>query len=207
MPTSAEQKADGWLSVTEVLDAFIPKGLLSWYLKTGAKEAKRLSTVAMKIGTRVDQLIQDDIKTGNYKLSSKDPIEVYNCMEAWKQFKQDYQPNIQHSQIEVKLEYEKLVGHIDLIMNNFVTDIKCASSIKDNYWLQVAKYSDMFGGSEVCTKTQIEGLAILRLDKNLATYQFVTNKQAGINWDECIEVFDGLLKAYRYYHPKDETEE
>ena len=54
MPTSTTEKEAGWVSVTEVLDTFIPKGLLAWYLKTGAKEAKRLSTVAMKIGNRVD---------------------------------------------------------------------------------------------------------------------------------------------------------
>ena len=197
MPTSIEQKADGWLSVTEVLDAFIPKGLLDWYLKTGKKEAKRLSTVALKIGTRVDELIQEDINKYSYKLSSKDPIEVKNCMEAWKQFKTDYCPNIQGVQIEVKSDEQKLVGHIDLIMDNMVVDVKCASFIKDNYWLQVAKYADMY-------KESLCGLAILRLDKNLGTYQF---KKAEIEPRELVKVYDGLLSAYRYYHPKDEKED
>ena len=200
MPTTKEEKLDGWLSVTEVLDAFIPKGLLSWYLKTGAKEAKRLSTVAIKIGSRTDELIQQDINTGNYKLSSKDPIEVKNCMEAWRQFKADYQPKISAVQVEVKDEEQKVVGHIDLILNNLTTDVKCASSIKDNYWLQTGKYDKMY-------QVPTDGLAILRLDKNLATYQFVTNKQAGVDRDHCVKVFDGLLLAYRYYQPKAEKEE
>ena len=200
MPTSPEQKAEGWLSVTEVLDAFIPKGLLDWYLKTGKKEAKRLSTVAMKIGSRVDELIQEDVLKGNYKLSSKDSIEVKNCMEAWKQFKADYQPVITATQVEVKSEADKLIGHIDLILNNRVVDVKCASSIKPNYWLQVAAYEFMY-------EKDTEGLGILRLDKNLATYQFVTHEQAKVNWTECVDTFDGLLKAYRYYNrPKDNQE-
>lgn len=198
MPTSKEQKSEGWVSVTEVLDSFIPKGLLSWYLKTGAKEAKRLSTVALKIGSRVDELIQEDISKGSYKLSSKDPIEVKNCMDAWKQFKADYNPNIVRTQAECIDIDQKLIGHIDLIMNNRVVDIKCASSIKQNHWLQVSKYSHMEFNLDI---NPIIGVAILRLDKNLGTYQFITNEQAGINWKHCVKVFDGLLEAYRFYNP------
>lgn len=198
MPTSIEQKEAGWISVTEVLDAFIPKGLLDWYLKTGKKEAKRLSNIAMKIGSRVDELIQQDIMTGTFKYSTKDGIEIHNCMEAWKQFKQDYQPKFEAIQKEVVSG--QLVGHIDLIMNNRVVDVKCASSIKPNYWLQVAVYRDMY--QEVT-----EGTAILRLDKNLGTYQYMTNEQAKIDNNECVRVFNGLLSAYRYYNPQRGTEE
>ena len=200
MPVTKEQASEGWVSVTQVLDTFIPKGLLAWYLKTGAKEAKRLSTVAMKIGSRVDELIQEDVLKGSYILSSKDPIEVKNCMEAWRQFKADYQPKISAVQVEVKDDEQKVVGHIDLILNNLTTDVKCASSIKENYWLQTGKYDDMY-------EPETDGTAILRLDKNLATYQFVTNKQAGIDRQLCVKVFDGLLLAYRYYQPKAEKEE
>lgn len=204
MPTSLEDKAEGWVSVTEVLDAFIPKGLLDWYLKVGKKEAKRLSTIAMKIGSRVDELIQADIASGSYKLSAKDPIEVKNCMEAWKQFKSDYQPKIESCQVEVKDSEWKVVGHIDLFMDNRVVDIKCTSSIKPNHWLQVAAYESMFTG--ITGYCESFGLAILRLDKNLGTYQFMTDEQAGIDQFECQKVFEGLLRAYRYYQPKGQEE-
>lgn len=155
----------------------------------------------MKIGSRVDELIQEDVLRGSYKLSSKDSIEVKNCMEAWKQFKADYQPNITATQVEVKSEADRLIGHIDLILNNLVVDVKCASSIKPNYWLQVAAYESML-------EQDCDGLAILRLDKNLATYQFVTHEQAKVNWTECVDTFGGLLTAYRYYNrPKANEEE
>ena len=190
MPVTKEQAAEGWVSVTQILDFFIPKQLLDWHLRTGSKEAKRLSTVAKKIGSRVDELIQDDIVKGSYKLSAKDPIEVKNCMEAWNQFKQDYQPNVISTQKEVKSEPQKLVGHIDLIIGATVVDVKCASSIKDNYWLQVAKYLDML-------ENDINDVAILRLDKNLGTYQYVVKN----NVRELVSVFDGLLEAYRFYNP------
>lgn len=211
MPVNKEQKEAGWVSVTEVLDSFIPKGLLDWYLKTGKKEAKRLSTVAKNIGSRVDELIQTDISNGSYKFSSKDSIEVKNCMEAWKQFKLDYSPKIYGVQIEVKSEQEKIVGHIDLVIDGLVVDIKCASGIKPNYWLQVAKYSDLLSTIQMNEMDNMQekdrGIAIIRLDKNVGTYEFKTHTQAKVNWTECINVFDGLMAAYRYYHPKDETEE
>ena len=205
MPTTPEQRLDGWLSVTEVLDSFIPKGLLDWYLKTGKKEAKRLSTVAMKIGSRVDALIQEDISctsrcTAGYKLSSKDPIEVKNCMEGWESFKRDYGLHVEAAQVEVKEESQKVIGHIDLIGWNRVIDVKCASSIKPNYWIQTSKYSAMKYFSPLIP-------AILRLDKNLGTYQFIDAIQAKVNPTQCVKVFDGLLEAYRYYQPKAVKEE
>lgn len=192
MPTSKEQALDGWVSVTEVLDTFIPKQLLGWYLKTGAKEAKRLSTVAMKIGSRVDRLIQEDVTNGSYKMTAKDPIEVKNCMEAWEAFKRDFQPVIKECQVEVKDEENKVIGHIDIITDR-VIDVKCASSIKQNYWVQVAKYSLMYYFS-------LEEPAILRLDKNLATYEFKKASQAKISLAQCSRVFDGLLEAHRFYN-------
>lgn len=198
MPTTDKEKQEGWLSVTQVLDAFIPKGLLDWYLKTGKKEAKRIGTIAMKIGSRVDELIQQDIKDGSYKLNSKDSIEVKNCMEAWRQFKADYEPEINAVQLEVKSEQQKLVGHIDLIIKNRIIDVKCASSIKPNYWLQVCKYARMHA---------LNYSGILRLDKNLGTYQFMTHEQADIDFNQCVKVFDGLLEAYRFYNAPKEQEE
>lgn len=189
LPTSIEQKNAGWLSVTEVLDFFIPKALLDWYLKTGKANAKKIGTIAMKIGSRVDDLIQEDITNGAYKLSKNDGIEVRNCMKAWEQFKQDYQPDIKRCQVEVMDEEKKVIGHIDLIWNG-VVDVKCASSIKANYWLQTAKYRNM-GNIE-------GGIHILRLDKNLAIYEFKSKGEEEANY--LAKVFDGLLQAHRYYN-------
>ena len=201
MPTTKEQKADGWVSVTEVLDYFIPKQLLDWYLKTGKTEAKRLSNTALKIGSRVDELICEDVKLNKYKLTAKDHIEVRNCMEAWESFKRDYGFEVKACQVEVKSHSEKLVGHIDLIMDNMVVDVKCSSSIKNNYWLQVAKYAEMY-------REELLGLAILRLDKNLGTYQFIKSHQADKHPSILVDVYNGLLSAYRYYNaPKEQGEQ
>ncbi len=199
MPSTEEQKLDGWLSVTEILDYFNVPELVAWKVRVGAKEAKRVSTIALKIGTRVDELIQDDINFGKYKIISKDSVEVANCMKAWEDFKRDYSPIIEASQVELKDEVNKVIGHFDLITDRII-DIKCASSIKPAYWLQTAKYSQMHGKGL--------GTAILRLDKNLACYQFITNEQAKYSVKDCVKVFDGLTEAYRFYNrPKADKEE
>lgn len=203
MPTTKQEKLDGFISVTEVLDFFIPKGLLDWYLRTGKSESKRLSTVAMKIGTRVDELIQQDVVDGRYKLTSKDSIEVRNCMEAWNQFKQDYSPVIKATQTVLVDAMSKVTGHSDIITDNTLIDVKCSSSIRDNYWIQVSKYYDMIEVDEFQTVSRV---AVLRLDKNLGTYEYKTDIDAKISKSECVRVFDGLLAAYRYYNPQRGTE-
>jgi hypothetical protein len=173
----------------------MPKNLLAWYLKTGAREAKRISTVAMKIGNRVDELIQEDVREGKYSLSNNDSLEVKNCMEAWEKFKNDYKPNITNVQVELKDQAKKIIGHLDLVIDNKIVDVKCASSIKPNYWLQLAAYVSMFP----CDNSEF---AILRFDKSLGTYQFVNNKALGLKYNYLIRVFDGLLEAYRFYNNK-----
>lgn len=203
MPTSVEQKNEGWVSVTEVLGFFIPKALLDWYLKTGKANAKKIGTIAMKIGSRVDDLIQEDITKGAYKLSKNDGIEVRNCMEAWESFKKDYQPKIVRTQEEVRDNIKKVIGHIDLATDTAVIDVKCASSIKQNYWLQVSKYLSMYP-----VRPEFYDIAILRLDKNLGTYEYKTGRMAGVDYYKCLDVFNGLLDAYRYYNvPKGHKEE
>ena len=199
MPTNKEEREAGWVSVTEVLDAFIPKGLLDWYLRTGKKEAKRLGTIAMKIGSRVDELIQQDV-AGGYKLSSKDPIEVKNCIEAWESFKRDYCPVVKATQVRLVDGFSKVVGNADIVTDNTIIDVKCSTSIRDNYWLQVAKYYEML---DVDMFPTVCKTAILRLDKNLGTYEY----KIGKNVSQCQRVFDGLLEAYRFYNAPKEQEE
>ena len=72
-----------------------------------------------------------------------------------------------------------------------------APAFWDNYWLQVCQYDKMINNPFLLEP------AILRLDKNLATYEYKICQ----NVDECREVFSGLLTAYRFYNkPKGQEE-
>lgn len=185
------------VSVTTVLDYFQAPELVEWKLRIGKKEAKRISTVALKIGTRVDQMIQDDVQSKAVKLTAKDSIEVQNCWKAWLSFKQDYSPKVEGFQMELLEPANDLIGHLDLLTDWGVIDVKCASSIKPNYWLQVSKYGQLVG--------VYSNVAILRLDKNLGVYEYKTAEQVGVQPEQAVKVFNGLLDAYRYFNrPKAE---
>lgn len=195
MPTSPELKAQGWVSVTEGLDYFQEPGLVDWKIKVGKKEAKRISTCAMKIGTRVHELVYQEWKEMRYKLSSKDSVEVKNCMQAWEQFKEDYQPIIQTMETELKDEENKVIGHRDMVItfpgtnDIFTVDLKTSSGIKPKHWLQVAKYHHM--------DYNCGGIGILRLDKNLGVYEWQTKFED----NEELNVFNSLITVYRFFNP------
>lgn len=189
MPTTKEEKELGWLSVTEVLGYFQEPGLVDWKVKTGAKEAKRIGTIAMKIGSRVDELVKLDMEVGKVKFSVKDGSEVKSCFEAYLKWKEDYNPKLVNAGITIRNEHLMLQGEYDLLLEPAtIIDIKCSSSIKLSYWLQTAMYAYMLGG---CDK-----IGVLRLDKNLGIYEYVVR-----DYDpSLVEVYLGLLNAYHFFN-------
>jgi hypothetical protein len=157
-------------------------------VRTGAKEAKRVSTVATKIGTRVHELIEQDFLGKPIKFTSKDPDDVKNCIEGYNKWKEDFGFRIEEMEKEVLDSEAKVMGHYDIFGESTLVDIKTSSRINPKMWLQVNKYAQMRGGCN--------NVAILRLDKNLGIYEFEKRAVDG----RCIEVFDAMLKTYRYFN-------
>lgn len=193
MPTNLSEKAAGWISVTEVTSSWVEPGLIDWRVKVGNREAKRVSTLAMKLGTRIHELCGEHHEKGKYKLTSKDSIEVANGMKAWEEFVAQYDPQILCMEKEVRHEALKVVGHIDFIATirgrDVLIDIKTSAQIRPAYWLQVHAYAMMEGHKF--------DVGILLLDKNLGICKLETM----VYNDSYTEVFVGLLKAYRYFNP------
>lgn len=194
MPTSPEQKAVGFLSVTEVLDYFQEPTLVDWKIKVGKKEARRISTIALKIGSRVHEIIENEWKEPKkVHLSSKDSIEVKNCMSAWYQFKNDYDPQILEMETELKDDSLGIIGHRDILLkigDRIVTaDLKTSARINPKHWLQVNKYAHM--------NNKYSYVGIIRLDKNLGIYQY-EESEYGVT---CVELFDSMVKLYWFFNP------
>jgi len=186
----------GYVRVTEVLDFFPLPELVDWKLKVGKKTAGLISRAAMKHGSEVDSIIKGTIK------ESKTPKpEVKSALVAFNKWKADF--GVTTDLIFPERRYDevmKVTGEPDCLWGNYLIDFKCATSIKPNYWVQLAVYNSML--EEPKPK-----LAVLRLDKNLGVYQFRTHEQEGVNPDQCRSVFRGLLAAYRYYRPNGSLEE
>lgn len=182
---------DNYLRVTEVLDYFPEPGLLEWKLRVGTKEAKRISTLAMKLGTEVDTYIKADIC--GLKLPKLKSDEAKNCVKAWNKWKDDYLPMDMRVATRLFNDTLMVTGEPDFYLGNRVIDIKCASEIRPKYWLQTAMYKWLEQDFDA------PRTGILRLDKNLAEYEYVTEDDRQVIFTQQ-NVMEGLIRAYRYFN-------
>lgn len=169
--------------ITRILDFFKPPELIDWYLRVGKKEAKRISTTALKIGTNVDEVIKARI-TGNKVPKIVSP-EAINCLNAFDEWERNYSLKVSPSNT-VFDDGLMMAGTPDLDDGNTVFDIKCSSEIRPAYWLQTEFYGRCLG---------VTHKAIIRLDKNLALYEYKKMPLCDEHWEACL----GAIKLYRFY--------
>lgn len=161
--------------------------LVAWKVKVGQKQAGIISRRAMKVGSRVDQII----KTGS-SAGKGDSQEVISCILGWERWYKDYkQPKFE---VCTRLydESRQLTGEPDIFLtdSNCLLDIKCAGMINQKYWLQLAAYASMM------TKPPAT-IGILRLHKSIGEYEYKVRE-----FDErLVDVFNGMLMAYNYLCP------
>ena len=187
--------------VTEILGYFQEPQLVDWRIRVGNKEARRISTMTAKTGTRVHELIYNEWKEGMYKLKKADSLEVRNCMQGWEQFKKDYSPTIHNMEYEVMHEVESIVGHIDMLatigIKKCIIDIKTSGNIRSKHWLQLGAYYSL------ASESSIEEVAVLRLDRNLGLYELESNN----NPAKLSDVFFSLWEVYKFYNGPNGAEE
>lgn len=179
--------------VTTILEAWIDPSLLNWKLEVGRAAASKISKKAMKIGSRVDELIRDDLDNGKYKLRKSDSKEVGNCMTGWEKFKKEKQMKVLSHHQRHQSEEWLVTGEYDLELSDHLTDVKCASAIRDKNWIQTAVYNHL-------SKLNKPKLAILRLDPFWATYEW-RERLMNVGY---LKVFEGMIHVMRYFNCKEE---
>ncbi len=115
-------------------------------------------------------------------------------MEAWTRFKQDYQPEIISMEDELKCHTRFVLGHADLkakiagVVRR--VDFKTSGSVRKHHWLQLGGYEllDPVGSS-----------AILRLDRNIGTYEFLTNEVAGYEMAYLANLYANVIGLYDFH--------
>ncbi len=185
--------------VTSILDYFTPPNLIKWRDKVGIETAKKTMSTAKKIGTRGHSLIKTHFTTRKWKLTSNDSIGIHNGIEAYKKWYEVEKPEIKGMEITVSSRELGLAGTLDIeLINDTIIDTKFSSSIRPNYWLQVAMYSFLrYKIRDIPRK-----IAILRLDKFTADYEYRV-----IDFDEgLVDIYLGLLTYYRYITRKEEKD-
>lgn len=173
--------------VTRILDYFAPPELMSWKVRVGNKEANRISKVALKFGSRVHELIEK-----NGEVVKKDSEEVKNCMNAWNSWKKDYWSENIVNGVTLYDEKRMVAGTPDFTIGSELIDIKTSREVKSSHFVQLGAYASMMEATPL-------RVSILRLDKGLGIYEYVSNEKIGVSVDHCIEAFRSLLGYYRFY--------
>ena len=175
------------IRVTQVLDYLTEPELMAWYLRTGKAACKKISDEALRIGTLVDKMIQEDIKGEGYLCPAEDaPVE--NCMAAWEKFKAAHPGYISLiTGFQEELTDGEVVGHPDIILPDQIDDVKTSRMIRPGYYTQVSKYAKMAKKSKG---------GIIRLDKETGNFEYKTFDQAVIDYEN--QVFDAQLLLYKH---------
>lgn len=171
--------------VTKILGYFQAPELVDWKLRVGKKEANRISKVAIKRGTSVDEAIRRHVS--GEKIPKFKTIEEENCFKAYLQWRKDYGIEKIESATTMFDDDAMIAGTPDLWIQDTTVDIKCAKSIKQNYWLQTEWYARRKGH---------HFKAILRLDPDLSHYEY---KKIPVD-EYHLRVFEALVTAFRFYN-------
>lgn len=181
-----DRQIDGYDRITEVLNYFAVPDYVRWVGKVGNREAKRAGTVAMNIGTNVDEWIKAEV-TGE-KLPKLKTDEARNCVEGYKLWVREYAPKLKVGQ-RIFDSLTMLTGEPDIYTEDTAIDIKCSLVTRLTYWLQTEWYA---------RQLKLPYKAVLRLDKHLGTYEYTYRAAT----DEDSEALWGLVKAYRWFNLK-----
>jgi len=191
-------------SVTQIIEYYPEPEINRWILRVGKIRAERISKEAREIGTIVDGIVKNDIKTGKLIVPSfpENYFQlVFNCLNGWELFKKDHPgfiKSVKHIDRELVDEEDQIVGHPDMEIDDGVrrgiVDIKCAGAIRPRNWTQTAKYLHLTGHDIHTNKVFI---AILRLDKITGLYEYKEIEDSLVIAYE-VGVFNAFHKIYRH---------
>ena len=184
------------IRITEVLNYFTEPWMLDWYAKNGKAYCNRVSKAAMKVGTRVDEIIKKECVESSHIATQykKESDEVRNALTAYRKWADVYKPKsiTPCTRLYATINSHEITGEPDLMVDNVLVDIKCSWSISLKYWLQVNMYRHLEPGPY--GKDNSSKVAILRLDKKTGSYEYVVK-----DYDpKLVDVWCGLLNAYVY---------
>lgn len=185
------------IRVTEPLNYFKEPWYIDWVHKVGRTEANKKAKASMKIGSRVDEIIKN-APQDTYIFESSDKKshfeEVRNCLNAYYKWREVYKPKsiTPCSRLNATIEGVEVTGEPDLMVDDVLVDIKCSARISPSYWVQVCMYNFLKNRDDI---SSFQKVAILRLDKVTASYEYVVK-----DYDtRLVDVWCGLMRAYVYY--------
>lgn len=177
-----------YFRISRVSSFFKTPDYLEFVEATKKADRTRLFKKATSIGTRVDSLI----KTGKEPVK-KDCGEVVGAYKGFLKWQVNY-PNFGiEAASRLYNDLYQITGEPDLYINkNEICDIKCATSIRLEYWIQQGGYLLL------PNIHKIERVSILRLDKTGSDYEYIV-KSKPEELHELKMLFVGELNKVRAY--------
>ena len=175
--------------VTESLDFFKPAWFAEWLLKVGKREANAISKKALKIGSRIDEII----RSGVYEADKKDTQEVKQCLKNFLAWKERYQVQTLEPLDRIEDIGIGLTGCADFYWREkeILIEFKSSKKISPEHFFQLGGYKRL---GYPC-----RSVAILRCDKDLDDFEFKTNEDLGLSLEQCVDAFEAAFKHYKYY--------
>ena len=154
-------------SVTTVLQLLANPGLEAW--KRNTPDWEEYSSWAANLGTRVHKMIELQLNGRPQIIEEHFVMKCFNAFLQWKN-----QNEIGEIETEVRVKSEKgYAGTADLKCDlngeSYIIDFKTSGRIYPDYLLQVSAYRAAY---VEMTKRDIDGMGILRLDKQTGLYEF-----------------------------------
>lgn len=177
------------IRVSQTQDFFKPEWYAKWLLKVGVREANAISKKALKIGTRIDEII----RSGKYEADKKDTNEVKQSLKNFNAWRERYQVETIEPLSRIENEAIGLTGEADFYWKETDTliDFKSSKRIYPEYIFQLGGYKRLgFAGRR---------LAVLRCDKDLDEFEFKTNEDIGMTVEQCVDAFEASFKHLQYY--------
>ena len=175
--------------VTEAVGYFKPEWYSDWILKVGKKEANAISNKALKIGTRIDEII----RSGVYEAEKKDSQEVKESLKNFLKWKDRYNIGTIIPLERRTDETINLTGEGDFLVPETETlvDYKSSKNISPEHFFQLGGYKRL--------GYQCKRLAVLRCGKEPDDFEFKTNEDLGLSLETCVDAFESAFKHYQYY--------
>lgn len=177
------------IRVTESVGFFKPDWYTDWVLKVGRREANASSKKALKIGTRIDEII----RSGIYQADKKDSEEVKKSLQNFLAWKDRYSVGTIVPLERIEDSGINLTGCADFYWPETETliDFKSSKRISPEYFFQLGGYKRL---GYPCKR-----LGILCCDKQEDYYDWKTNEDLGLSLESCVDAFESAFKHYQYY--------
>ena len=162
---------------------------------------REVSKTALDIGSAVHQSIEDYLMTGKDPQKTKEDDRILAGFVAFLEWMDDN--HVEVIGVEETIRGDYWAGTLDLLCNLngvvYVIDFKTSKAIYPaDMGPQIAAYRSAYDRDEFMTIADVEGSAIIRLDKETGEFEF---KDFSKRYESDLNIFNRMVDLFFARHP------